>query len=306
MAGAYYYVDDSGQQRGPVPADEIVGLIRRGMARAETLVWTAGMSEWAQADSLPAFASIFAGAPSPLRARAALAGPLTGVFPAWGLFWRSIVFGLGIILVIPAPWAGVWFYKWFASHVVLPGDRPLRLQASVGGIWWLFVAMGALQWISQPIFRALGRFVASQDANNFDARLWFAMAGVWFVMLVVNLLLAWALIRWFCAHLTTDDGATKLAFKGSVLGLFGWYVLGALSAVTVVGWAWVAKFFYRWLAAKAEGAPRFACRVSGLAILWRTMLFALGSIFIIPIPWLARWYVNWTISQFSVEPAANG
>ena len=307
MAAAYYYADDSGGQNGPVGEETIFELIRNGVVRAETLVWTAGMSDWGRADSIAAFAARLARPPAaqqtPARA-AAPEGRLTGVLPVWGLFWRSIVASLGIVLVLPAPWAGVWFCKWFAGHVVLPGDRPLRLQASVGGIWWLFAAMGAEQWIVARVFSGLLTFAALQDPDNFDTRLWFAMAGVWFAALVVSLLLTWALIRWFCAHLGTDDGATKLAFKGGFFGLFGWYLLVSLSAVTVIGWAWALKFFYRWLAAKAEGAPRFACHITGLAILWRTIVFMFVSMLIIPIPWLARWYVNWTISQFSVEPAA--
>jgi hypothetical protein len=300
MAAVYYYADDSGQQNGPVGEETIFELIRGGGVRAETLVWTAGMSDWARADSVAAFAARLvrppAAPPSPARAAPAAApsaapeeeGRLIGALPVWGLFWRSIVVTLGVILIVPAPWAGVWFYKWFASHVILPGDRPLRLQASVGDSWLLFVGLGLNEWIGSG-------FNLGPNAH------WGSLIAA-----ILGLLLSWALMRWFCGRLATDDGATKLAFKGGLLGLLGWYVLLALSFVTVIGWAWVAKFFYRWLAAKAEGAPRFACHATGLAILWRTILLAFGSAFIIPIPWLARWYVNWTISQFSVEPAANG
>jgi hypothetical protein len=296
MAAAYYYADDSGKQNGPVGEETIVELIRNGVVRGETLVWTAGMSDWARADSVAAFAARLVRppaapqAPAPARAAApdsAPEGRLTGVLPVWGLFWRSVVLALGVVLVLPAPWAGVWFYKWFASHVVLPGDRPLRLQASVGDSWLLFVGLGLNEWIGPGV--------------NLGTRAhWGSLIAV-----ILGVLLAWALMRWFCGRLATDDGATKLAFKGGLLALIGWYLLLALSCVTVIGWAWVLKFFYRWLAAKAEGAPRFAFHATGLAILWRTIVFMFGSMLLITIPWLARWYVNWTISQFSVEPAAN-
>ena len=291
MADAYYYVDNSGQQQGPVAADEIIELIRRGTVRAETLTWTAGMSDWARADAAPVFASAFASAPPPPRPRAAAVaptpvGPLAGAFPAWGLFWRSIVLALGIIFVLPAPWAGVWFYKWFASKVVLPGGRPLRLQGQVGEIWWLFVGFGLVQWIGPTLNVAL------------DVRWGGALSSI------LGMVVSWALVRWFCGHVETEDGATKIAFTGGVLPYIGWSLLVAVSFVTIIGWAWAFKYFLRWICARVEGAPRFAFNGGGFAILWRVLVLALCSVLVIPIPWLLKWYGNWMISQFSAEPEA--
>jgi hypothetical protein len=291
MADAYYYVDDSVQQQGPVAADEIIGLIRRGTVRAETLTWTAGMSDWARADAVPAFALAFAAAPPPLRQRAAAVastpvGLLTGAFPAWGLFWRSVVLALGIIFVLPAPWAGVWFYKWFASKVILPGGRPLRLQGQVGEIWWLFVGFGLAQWIGPTLDAAL------------DVRWGGALSSL------LGVVFGWALVGWFCAHVETEDGAMKIAFTGGVLPYIGWSLLVAVSFVTVIGWAWALKYFLRWICARIEGAPHFAFNAGGFAILWRALVFSLCSILVIPIPWLLKWYGNWMISQFSAEPEA--
>jgi hypothetical protein len=291
MAEAYYYVDDAGQQQGPVAADEIVGFIRRGRVRAETLLWTAGMGDWARADSLPAFASAFAAAPPPLRSRAAAAapapsGPLAGTLPAWGLFWRSIVMTLGIILILPAPWAGVWFYKWFAARVLLPGDRPLRLDAQVRDSWWLFVGLGVMQWVGPTLDLAL------------DVRWGGALSSI------LVLIFGWVSVRWFCGHVGTEDGATKIAFVGGLLPYIGWSLLIGLSFVTIVGWAWAFKYFLRWICARIEGAPGFAFNGGGFAILWRGVVFTLLAILVIPIPWLMRWYGNWLVSQFSAEPAA--
>jgi hypothetical protein len=291
MAEAYYYVDESGQQQGPVAADEIIGLIRHGKVRAETLTWIAGMSDWARADSVPVFASAFAEASPPLRSRAAAvgstpAGPLTGAFPAWGLFWRGIVMTLGIVFVLPAPWAGVWFYKWFAGKVILPGGRPLRLEAKVGDIWWLFAGLGLVQWIGPTLDAAL------------DVRWGGALSSIFAIVF------GWALVRWFCAHAETEDGATKFAFAGGLLPYIGWSLLVAVSFVTIIGWAWAFKYFLRWICVRIEGAPRFAFNGGGLAILWRAVVFSLCAIFIIPIPWLLKWFSNWMISQFSAEPEA--
>ena len=290
MAEAYYYVDVSGGQQGPVAAEEIVALIRRGVVRAETLIWTAGMSDWARADAAPVFAAAFAAPPAPLRRAAGPAssptGPLTGAFPAWGLFWRIVVLALGLIFVLPAPWAGVWFYRWFATKVVLPGGRPLRLEARVGDVWWLFVAIGVVQWFGPTADAAL------------DQRWGGALSSI------LGLILGWAVLRWFCGHVETEDGATKIAFVGGVLPYIGWSLLVAVSFVTIIGWAWAIKYFLRWICARIEGAPRFAFNGGGLEILWRSLVFVLVSMFVIPIPWMMKWFANWMTSQFSVEPQA--
>ena len=291
MADAYYYVDDAGERQGPLPEAEIVRLIQRGTARAETLIWTAGMSDWARADAVPPFSGAFAAAPPPARARAVAGaasstGALTGAFPAWGLFWRSVVMTLGILFVVPAPWAGVWFYKWFAGNVTLPGGRPLRLAGGVGDAWWLFAGLGVVEWIGPTL-----------DAE-------FQVAGLGALSSLLAIVFGWALVRWFCAHLETDDGATKIAFRGGVLAYVGWSLLVAIAFVTVIGWAWAFKHFLRWICARIEGAPRFAFKGGGFAILWRTLLLAFGSMLIVTIPWLMRWYANWMVSQFSTETQA--
>src|SRR5271157_3097591 len=82
-------------------------------------------------------------------------GPLVPSFPAWGLAWRSIVYVIGVGFVIPAPWAGVWYWKWFVSRIALPGGRPLRLEAKVSDIWYVFVGLGLVQWLTQRLERDL-------------------------------------------------------------------------------------------------------------------------------------------------------
>jgi hypothetical protein len=211
---------------------------------------------------------------------------LTGAFPAWGLFWRSVVMTLGIVLILPAPWAGVWFYKWFASKVILPGGRPLRLDAQVGEIWWLFAGVGLFQWIGPALDLGL------------DVRWGGALSSL------LGIVLGWALVGWFCAHLRTEDGATKFAFTGGLLPYIGWSLLVAVSFITIIGWAWALKYFLRWICARIEGAPRFAFNGGGLAILWRAVVLSLVSSLVIPIPWMMKWYGNWMVSQFSAEPEA--
>ena len=46
MSSNFWYLDRDHTQRGPVGDDEFVRLIRQGTITRETLMWTAGMSEW--------------------------------------------------------------------------------------------------------------------------------------------------------------------------------------------------------------------------------------------------------------------
>ena len=118
---------------------------------------------------------------------------------------------------------------------------------------------------------------------------------------IFGVVFGWALIRWFCGHMETEDGATKIAFVGGVLPYVGWSLLVGVSFVTVIGWAWAIKYFMRWICARIEGAPCFAFSGGGFAILWRSLVVVLASMLVIPIPWLIKWFANWMISQFSAE-----
>ena len=110
-------------------------------------------------------------------------------------------------------------------------------------------------------------------------------------------------IRWFCSHLGTADGATKLNFEGGIWTYIGWNILLGLSIISIIGWAWVAKAMIRWVCQNVRGTLAFDFTGTGGAILWRTLVVVLASIFIIPIPWMTRWYAVWIVSQIEVSPA---
>lgn len=96
-----------------------------------------------------------------------------------------------------------------------------------------------------------------------------------------------------------------LRFTGGVGGYIGWTLFLAISFITIIGWAWVATAWTRWIAAHIEGTPGpVVFTASGWDLLWRSLAFGLGSIFIIPIPWLLHWYARWYISQFAIGTRA--
>ena len=120
MAWNYYFKDRSGAQNGPVSLEELVTLAKSGRIPPDAWVWAEGGEPQAAA-SHPALAGIFAQIAS---APATGVGPLEPSFPVWGLFWRSIVLLFAFAFIIPAPWAGLWYYRWLAEHVALAGRAP--------------------------------------------------------------------------------------------------------------------------------------------------------------------------------------
>ena len=60
-----FYVAINGAQQGPFALMQLQQLVQQGQLTATTLVWTQGMPAWAAANTVPALASLFAGATPP-------------------------------------------------------------------------------------------------------------------------------------------------------------------------------------------------------------------------------------------------
>jgi hypothetical protein len=291
MSSNFWYLDRDHTQRGPVAEDEFVRLIRQGVITRETMMWTAGMGKWRPAGQVPSVSALFGappsapavgtGAPESAPVGGPAMGPLNSEIPVWGLFWRSVVTLIGVVLIIPSPWVGPWFYKWLCERISLPDGRPLTFSGKPGDIWYVFVAWGALMWIGQL---KEGRFEL--------------------VTIVLSWILGVLLLKWVCAHASTADERLKLSFDGGYLPYIGWNILLTLSAITIIGWAWVMKYMLRWICQNVRGTAEFAFTGTGLEILWRTVVVVLLSILIIPIPWMMRWYTHWMLSQVAVRAEA--
>jgi hypothetical protein len=87
---------------------------------------------------------------------------------------------LGVWSVVGAPWAGAWFYRWFAERIVLPGGRGLRLEADVRGAWPLFVTMGLANWLEDGLGAWLDHKSALAVSVLIEVALW-AWLVKWFV-----------------------------------------------------------------------------------------------------------------------------
>ena len=283
----------NGQQQGPFPDAQFQSLIGNGTVRADTLVWTEGMAGWQKAGEVPGLMAVPPGppmmpqgGPPPMMAGGAGMGAagapghaLSADLPLFGLLGRSIVYAIGVMLVIPAPWAATWFYRWFFSRVQAPGRGPLSFTGQPLDIWWALMLLG------------LTSYVGAYD-NTLQL-----------LMIPVQAFLSWMILKWIVGNLAANGQKLPLAFNGSVIGYIGWQLLTFISFITIIGWAWVVAYWIRWICRNISGTRReIVFNGTGWQILWRTIVMSLLSCLIIPIPWVLRWYANWYVSQFALVP----
>jgi hypothetical protein len=282
MPNRSWFYASEGQQKGPFPEAQLRGLIVRGTVGPDTLVWSEGMAGWQKASEIPGLIS--AGAAPPAIPQAGVpvvayaGGALSSDLPVFGLFGRSLLLTIGELLVIPAPWVATSFYRWFVSRIHVPGRPNLGFTGQVGDIWYVFVALGLLSYAG-----------ASGSTT------------VQLLAMLAQAFLGWMVVRWITDHLSSNGQQLPITFKGSPVVYIGWYILLAISAITIIGWAWVITAWMRWICRNIEGTRREVIfNASGLEVLWRTIVFAIGCAFLIPIPWVLRWYTAWFMSQFAL------
>ena len=211
---------------------------------------------------------------------------------ALGLFGRALLMGIGMLLIVPAPWLVCWFYEWLIENIQGRRGSKLTFDGTPGSVWILTTLYG-LFFIANV---AGGAHFEEDDTSG--AALSFQVG-----IQLASFALAWAMFRWTAGRLQLDGRRLKLT--AGFLGYLGWNVLVYISIITIIGWAWVSVLFYNWLANKTVGAPgRFTFVAKGHQILWRTLAYILFMVPIVTIPWAIRWYFAWLVEQFRFEETA--
>ena len=291
MSNRSWFYAANGQQQGPFPEAQLRDLITRGTVRADTLVWSEGMSGWQRAAEIPGLMPAAGappvpqpGGPPPMSADGGYGGgggysggPLSIDLPLWGFLGRIILLTIGYVLVIPSPWTGTGFYRWMASRIEVPGRPNLACTGQPLDIWYVFIATALLSY-----------------AGLYDNTLQL-------IAIPISAVLSWVLIRWLASHLSSNGQPLPITFTGSVVTFVGWQLLMYISFITIIGWAWVITAWMRWICRNISGTQRDVIfNASGLEVLWRTIVLAIACAFIIPIPWMMRWYNSWYVSQFAL------
>ncbi|MBN9584099.1 MAG: hypothetical protein BGN84_11970 [Afipia sp. 62-7] len=286
MSGRSWFVAVGGAQEGPYSEDEFRDLIARGHIRPDTYVWADGMQDWKYAGDIPGLLSP-GRAPPPMPARGApvpAGGGLSGGgfsvdFSIWEMLGRALVFVIGVVLIIPAPWVATSFYGWLISRVHVPGRGQLGFTGKPLDIWYVFIGLALTGY--------LGSVTGTSHLGDIIA-------------LPLQGFLSWLLVRWVTSNITADGQPLRLSFEGSPWAYIGWHVLMVVSFITIIGWAWVIVYWMRWNCANIAGTRRaITFTASGVEVLWRTLVFAFGMALLIPIPWVLSWYTRWYVSQFS-------
>ena len=294
MSDRSWFVATNGQQRGPYPEAQFRDFVARGMVTPDMLIWTEGMAGWQKAGEIPGLLSRAASAPTLAQSggrpmNPAGVAPLSIDFGIWDFTWRSVVFFIGAVLVIPLPWVLVMYCRWMVSSAHVPRrpnltftGRPLTI------LWWY---LGAI-----VLFIFVGILVGLTGIRILNT-----------LVFLIQFVLYWLAIKWFVANIASNGQPLGLGFSGSFWGYLGWNILAGLSVLTIIGWAWVYTAQMRWVCRHIEGTRReVVFNASGLQYLWRVLVFGLASSFIIPIPWMFRWLVRWLASQtVLVERAAH-
>ncbi len=281
---ASWFYASEGKQQGPYPDVQFRDLIAQGVVRADTLVWTEGMAGWQKAAEIPGLMSGGGAPPAmPTVGSPAAASPggygggsLSIDFGILEFVWRSLVLLIGLIFIIPAPWALTWYTKWIVSCVRVPGRPNLGFTGN---------AMTLVPWY----FGAIVLMIAV------------AMIGIdWLnnLMFFVQIALYWLLLKWMVANIASNGQPLGLSFSGSFWAYLGWSVLAVISVITIIGWAWVYVAMMRWICRNIQGTRREVTFIgTGLQFLWRSLVAVIACAFIIPIPWIYRWMLNWLGSQ---------
>ena len=293
-----WYIAIDGKQAGPYPESQVLEFVANGSIDRNTLVWTEGMSNWQRAGYVPSLfpasqipPPVVASAPlatqqvdpralaqrtaalatqSPAPAAMDAGNHLDAEFSALGLFGRSILYSLGTMLIVTAPWAAASYYRWLIARIRTPGRPNLAFEGKAGDIWWAFILIPL-----SPAIPIIGIFLS-----------------IYFQLMT---------FRWLVKNVSSEGRLLPLNFVGRYWGYVGYVILLGLSMITIIGWAWVLAAWARWFCRNIEGSTRgISFTGTGLEILWRSIVAYLCCIFIIPIPWIMRWYYRWFISQVAV------
>jgi len=217
-----------------------------------------------------------AGAPSLVSGGGYGGGLLSIDFEILEFTWRSIVLLIGLVLIIPAPWAMVWYLRWIVPCLRVPGRPNLGFTGqAMTLVPWYFGALVLLVAVSLSDIQWL---------NN--------------LMFLVQIALYWLLLKWMVANLASNGQPLGLSFSGSFWAYLGWTILAAISVITIIGWAWVYVASIRWVCRNIQGTRREVIFTgTGLEFLWRSIVTVLACVFIIPIPWMYHWFMRWMVSQ---------
>jgi len=207
------------------------------------------------------------------------------------LGWGIVAIILSLI-IIPAAWGSVAFYRWFVRNLSFSDGTEASFEGRGGEVWGYFVIAMLLAFVPEVSIAIEDPWASLMVSNGLPILLLPISAAIWL-----------KIIRWFFASIKLSCG-TNLSFKGNYGPYLGWMLLVILSVYTIIGWAWASVAMLRWVCRNIEGGQNEVIFIgSGWGLLWRCFVGGLASIVIIPIPWMAVWIVRWFARNMIIQKA---
>ena len=219
MSNRSWFFASQGQQQGPYPEAQLRALIVRGTVTADTLVWSEGMADWQKAGNIPGLLSGVSGALTSPDGQGG--GALTIDVGLWELLGRGLVFVIGFLLVIPAPWVATSFYRWIISRLRVPQRPNLAFTGQVGDIWYVFGALALLSYAGLTGVRSL--------------RL---------ILIPVQGFLSWMTVRWICRNI--EGTQREILFIATGLEMLWRTLVFAVGAAFIIPIPWVMRWYTTW------------------------------------------------------------
>ena len=182
----------------------------------------------------------------------------------WGL-WAMLL----AILIIPYAWGIAALARWYVRNLSFSDGTRAHFSGTGGQIWWVILLIILILMLN---FIPVVGFII-------------ALFGSYWINLLIY--------RWFFRNIVLSTGEA-LTFVGGYWPFLGYNLLLAISILSIIGWAWVATAFMRWVCRNISIPGQELVFVGkGWDALWRGIVAILGSLLIITISWLMVWYLRW-------------
>jgi len=303
MANRQWYTAIDGQQAGPYSDQRLGEMVAAGLVRADTYVWSAGMTDWVTASEIPGLIPRTRAAPPPPprqapraaqpAGRAAAPGRAAGVQPFTAPNFNQAAaaqsIGQSFSQQVPAD------AEPLITHVQmwpLLGRTLLVILGQITIIPAPWVMTSFYKWFIENIELPEGR------RTGFNGQ----PMDIWYIFML------YAFVAGYSGYII------DYIFTYIFLYLPFFYSLWEISAILtpliklviivfllLIILKWVVQNTV-WMCRHLEGgARRLVFIAGGWDILWRTWLFAISCFFIIPIPWTLHWITRWYVSQFALS-----
>jgi hypothetical protein len=200
------------------------------------------------------------------------------------------------ISLVGIPYALVLYYRWFARKTSTVNGNKFVFLGGIGTLYGLFLCtvLIAVCFRMPLLLKWFGPF-------HSPGAIYAVMLPLLLLQSIANGVVGFFYMRYFFANLE-DLQHRRIDFAVPLVRYIAFYLLIALSFFTIIGWAWIMCWLYRWLFRnlRIEGA-KINFTGTGFGLLWRSIVFAICFFPIVTIPWATVWFYRWLVSRVEIR-----